>query len=102
MSWSTLAGAGEGSGETGPGRRCVPARAARVVSTSRSAEREVLVEMLGGCSYNGHHWVFAASATDMGLVLMVRDTVTGAIKDFLSLPHLSSSRLRGSHLRGDA
>ncbi len=43
---------------------------------------EVLVKVLDGCSINGHHWVFAASATDMGLDLRVADAVTGAAKRY--------------------
>ena len=38
---------------------------------------EILVKVLDGCTVNGHHWVFAASATDLGLDLTVRDTQTG-------------------------
>jgi hypothetical protein len=34
---------------------------------------EVLVKVRDGCEVNGHHWVSAASATDMGLELVVRD-----------------------------
>ena len=34
---------------------------------------EVLVKVLDGCEVNGHHWVSAASATDMGLELVVHD-----------------------------
>ncbi len=41
---------------------------------------EMLVKVLDGCELNGHHWVFAASATDLGLHLTVRDTMTGAMK----------------------
>ncbi len=43
---------------------------------------EVLVKVLDGCAINGHHWVFAASATDMGLDLRVEDAVTGAAKRY--------------------
>ncbi len=43
---------------------------------------EVLVKVLDGCAINGHHWVFAASATDMGLDLRVEDAVTGAAKGY--------------------
>ncbi len=38
---------------------------------------EVLLKVLDGCAVNGHHWVYAASATDLGLKLVVRDTVSG-------------------------
>ena len=42
------------------------------------ANLEALVKVLDGCEVNGHHWVSAASATDMGLDLVVRDVRTGA------------------------
>lgn len=38
---------------------------------------EVLLKVLDGCTVNEHHWVYAASATDLGLKLVVRDTVSG-------------------------
>ena len=47
---------------------------------------EMLVKVLDGCSYNGHHWVFAASATDLGLDLVVRDTVTGEARNYVKDP----------------
>lgn len=34
--------------------------------------------MLDGCDVNGHHWVSAASATDMGLEVVVLDVRSGA------------------------
>ena len=50
------------------------------------ANWEMLVKVLEGCSYNGHVWVFAALATDVGLDLMVRDTETGTIKNYVKAP----------------
>ena len=47
---------------------------------------EMLVKVLDGCSYNDHHWVFAASATDVGFVLTVRDTQTGLVKQYRKEP----------------
>ena len=35
---------------------------------------EVLLKVLDGCDFNGHHWVYAASASDLGMTLVVRDT----------------------------
>lgn len=35
---------------------------------------EVLVKVLDGCAINGHHWVFAAAATDVGYELTITDT----------------------------
>ena len=35
---------------------------------------EVLLKVLDGCAVNEHHWVYAASASDVGMTLVVRDT----------------------------
>lgn len=35
---------------------------------------EMLLKVLNACDVNGHHWVFAATASDVGLSLVVRDT----------------------------
>ncbi len=47
-----------------------------------STNWELLVKVLNGCSTNERHWVFAASATDVGFVLTVRDTLTGQMKRY--------------------
>ena len=47
---------------------------------------EVLVKVLDGCALNGHYWVFAASATDLGLHITVTDTVSGASKSYTKSP----------------
>ena len=39
---------------------------------------EMLVKVLDGCAINGHTWVFAAGATDVGFELDVEDLTTGA------------------------
>ncbi len=44
---------------------------------------EVLVKVLDGCNVNGHHWVSAASATDMGLDLVVRDLRSGTERRYV-------------------
>jgi len=36
----------------------------------------VTFKVLDGCAVNGHHWVFAASATDLGFQIRVTDTET--------------------------
>lgn len=35
---------------------------------------EMLLKVLDGCGVNQHHWVFAATASDVGIRLVVRDT----------------------------
>ncbi len=39
---------------------------------------EVLIKVLDGCEANGRAWVFAASTTDLGLVIRVEDTAPGS------------------------
>ncbi len=46
------------------------------------ANWELLVKVLDACTSNGHHWVFAASATDVGFDFQVRDTVTGQVRRY--------------------
>lgn len=47
---------------------------------------EMLLKVLDGCGVNQHHWVFAASATDVGLNLVVRDTTNDASKTYTKAP----------------
>ncbi len=47
------------------------------------ANWEVLVKVLDGCEVNGHHWVSAASSTELGLDLVVRDVRTGAERRYV-------------------
>ena len=47
---------------------------------------EVLLKVLDGCAVNGHYWVLAASATDLGLKLRVEDTATDRFKRYGTEP----------------
>ena len=49
---------------------------------------EVLIKVLDGCAVNGHVWVYGASTTDLGYVIRVTDTVTGAVKEYRNEPGL--------------
>ena len=40
---------------------------------------EMLIKVLDGCAVNGQHWVYAASATDLGFQIRVTDTETDVI-----------------------
>ncbi len=71
--------------------------AAALVSDARTAEAgvfsfftaanwEVLVKVLNGCEVNGHHWVSAASATDLQLDLVVHDVRTGVERRYAKAP----------------
>ncbi len=47
---------------------------------------EVMVKVLNGCDVNDHHWVYIASASDLGLDLAVQDTLTGAERRYTKAP----------------
>ncbi|MYB19269.1 MAG: PKD domain-containing protein, partial [Holophagales bacterium] len=47
---------------------------------------EVLVKVLDGCTMNGAVWVFAASTTNLGYVIEVTDTATGAVREYRNDP----------------
>ena len=81
VDWST-AGGGEGPASTVPG------------GTNNSglfyffdpANWEMLIKVLDGCAINGHHWVYSAAATDLGLDITVTDTATGAVWPYAKEP----------------
>lgn len=43
---------------------------------------EMLAKVLDGCAVNDHYWVFAASTTNLGYRLSVRDTQTGTVREY--------------------
>ena len=45
---------------------------------------EEVVKVLNGCSLGGHSWVFAAGLTNVEVTTVVRDTVTGATRNYVS------------------
>lgn len=47
---------------------------------------EALIKVLDGCAINGADWVFAASATTLGLEVEVTDTVTGEVRQYMNEP----------------
>ncbi len=87
VAWSTAAAAGDESSETGPGHVLSPRTAdSGLFHFFGPNNWEMLVKVLDACDGYGHHWVFAAAATDLGLNLVVRDTVTGAIRQYVKDP----------------
>ncbi len=46
------------------------------------ANWEMLVKVLDGCALGGHYWVFGAASTDVGYTVVVRDTSTGASREY--------------------
>jgi hypothetical protein len=43
---------------------------------------ELIVKVLDGCALGGHYWVFAGGLTNVGVILKVTDTVTGAMQRY--------------------
>ena len=54
---------------------------------------EVLIKVLDGCPINGHPWVFAASTTNLGYLIRVEDTATGAVKEYGNQPGMPASAI---------
>ncbi len=84
LAWSPGAADGTGAGEGGPARTIRPRTDDSGLFCFFDDDNwEVLVKVLDGCGYNGHHWVYAASATTLGMELTVRDTENGESKTYV-------------------
>ena len=57
------------------------------------ANWEVLIKVLDGCSANGQVWVFGGSTTDLGYVIRVTDTATGAVKEYRNEPGTAAAAI---------
>ena len=57
---------------------------------------EVLIKVLDGCLNNGHVWVFGASTTDLGYLIRVTDTATGALKEYRNEPGMPAPAITDS------
>ena len=87
LAWSTPPAGEEEVGMEGPGRVLRQRTGDSGLFYFFSPDNwEMLVKVLDGCSFNGHHWVYAAAATDLGLDLVVRDTVTGSVRNYVKEP----------------
>ncbi len=63
---------------------------------------EMLVKVLDGCQINGHHWVYAASATDQGLDITVTDTASGKTWSHSKTPGPPASAITASEAFPDS
>ena len=45
---------------------------------------ELVVKVLNGCAVNGHYWVFAAGATNLEYILVVKDHVGGSTQSYFN------------------
>ena len=87
VAWSQTAADGTSVSERGMGRAARPRTDDSGLFWFFADDNwEMLVKVLDGCSYNGHHWVYAASATTVGLELTVRDTENGESKTWVKEP----------------
>jgi len=43
---------------------------------------ELLVKVIDGCGFNGHHWIFTAATTNVGYTLTVTDRSTGEVIEY--------------------
>ena len=54
---------------------------------------EVLIKVLDGCAANGQVWVFGGSTTDLGYMIRVTDTATGAVKEYRNEPGTAAAAI---------
>ena len=43
---------------------------------------ELLIKILDGCAATGKRWVFTSAGTNVGLIITVRDTVSGEVHTY--------------------
>ncbi len=63
---------------------------------------EMLIKVLDGCAVNGQHWVYAASATDLGFQIRVTDTETHATWMYTKQPGKPAEAVTASEAFPDA
>lgn len=57
---------------------------------------EVLVKIVDGCALNGHRWLFATAATNVGFTLRAVDTGSGKVYEFSNPPGRVPSPLQAT------
>lgn len=51
-------------------------------SFSDTAQVDLTLQIVNGCSFGDHYWVFAAAATDVAFDVIVTDTATGEVRSY--------------------
>ncbi len=75
LEWST-------DNESGTAQRVASTEDSGLYSFFDPDNWEAMVKVLDGCAINGHFWVFAATATNLGYTLTVEDTSTGVTRTY--------------------
>ena len=78
VDWRTV------EGESGVGREVFSSSDSAVFWFFDEENWEMLVKVLGGCSFNDRVWVYAAATTDIGFTLAVSDLETGQVREYTS------------------
>jgi hypothetical protein len=73
-----------GRGVAQPGPAASPA--AGVLWFFDPSNWEMLVKIVDGCAVNGHRWLFASAATNVGFTLRAMDTQSGRVYEFTNPP----------------
>jgi photosystem II stability/assembly factor-like uncharacterized protein len=58
---------------------------------------EVAVKVLNGCGINGNFWIFAGGLTNVGVVMTVSDSQTGAVKTYTNPPGTPFQPIQDTH-----
>jgi len=63
---------------------------------------EVLIKVLDGCAKNGHMWVYGGSTTDLGFLIRITDTVTGASREYRNEPGTPATAIADTTVFADS
>ena len=75
-----------GGGESGPAITASATDETGIFWFFSPNNLELVVKVIDGRSFNGYFWVFYGSLTDVGFVLRITDTVTGAVRVYENAP----------------
>jgi hypothetical protein len=70
------------NGQQGSGQAAEISRDTGRLSFFSPGNIEVVVKVLDACALDGHFWVFVGGLTNLGVVLTVTDTKTGAVRTY--------------------
>ena len=97
VDWSTADGE-EGPASTVPGRT----NNSGLFYFFNADNWEMLIKVLDGCAINGHHWVYSAAATDLGLDIVVTDTATASTWSYAKEPGPPAPAITASEAFSDS
>jgi hypothetical protein len=85
VSWSTSQGGGQAGNGQAISLASLGVYQGGLFWFFSASNPEMLIKVLGACPVNGHHWVFAAAGTNVGMTITITDTKTGTQKVYANV-----------------